>query len=66
MKTPSSNVQKNHFEYLIIGDKNASVGKRRRYLIDTMEEVHFSLYSQLEPNCFDEAKVDEHWIKAIE
>ena len=56
MKTPSSYVQKNHFEDLSIGDKNAGVKTRGKYLRDAAEEVHFSLFSKIEPNCFHESK----------
>ena len=58
-------VHKNLSEDLIIGDKNVGVGTRRRYLTDTTKEVHFSLLSQVEPNCFDEYKDDEHLIKSM-
>ena len=50
----------------IIGCKNVGAGTRRRLLIDGNKEVHFSVLSQVEPNCFNEAKTDEHWINTME
>ena len=51
---------------MIISDKNARVGTRERLLTDGTEHVHFSLLSQVEPNSFNEAKLDEDWVKVME
>ena len=34
-----------------------------KYLKNTTEEVHFYLLSKVEPNNFDEARIDTHWTK---
>ena len=65
-KKPSRFVQNNHSEDPIISNKNVSVGTKRRLLTDGIEWVHFSLLSQIEPIRFDEAKTNEHWVKAME
>ena len=39
---------------------------RGRYLKNIVEEVHFSLFSKIEPNTFDESKTDGHWVKSME
>ena len=39
---------------------------RRRKQVQTLEQVHLSLLSIVEPNNFEEAKSNKHWIKAME
>ena len=39
---------------------------RRRRKAQTLEKVHLSLLSTVEPSNFEEAKNDEHWIKTME
>jgi hypothetical protein len=62
-KTPSKRVQKNHPSNQIIRNKNAGVETRRK--IRSPEQTHLQLLSTIEPNCFEEAKKDEFWNKAM-
>ena len=39
-------------------------GRRRE--VHTLEQVHLSLLSTVEPRNFEESKNDEHWIKEME
>ena len=39
---------------------------RIRKQVHTLEQVHLSLLSIVEPRNFEESKKDEHWIKAME
>jgi hypothetical protein len=65
-RTPNHWVQKNHPLEQIIGDKNAGIETRGRKQACTPEQRHLSLLSTVEPNNFEEANNDEHWIKAME
>ena len=65
-KDPSRYDEKNHSRDLIIGDKSASIQTRNRNLESTFEEVNFSSLSKIEPNCFDEARIDEYWANYME
>jgi hypothetical protein len=58
--TPNRWVQKNPPPEQIIGDRSIGVESRRR------RQGHFSLLSRVQPSNFEEARNDEHWIKAIE
>jgi hypothetical protein len=62
-KTPNKRVHKNHPSDQIIGKKDAGVGSRRK--ICSPEQTHIALLSTIEPNCFEEAKKDEFWNKAM-
>jgi hypothetical protein len=57
-------VQKNHPPEQIIGNKDAGVETRRK--LCSPEQRHLALLSTVEPNSFEEANTDEHWIKAME
>jgi hypothetical protein len=57
-------VQKNHPSEQIIGNKDAGVETRRK--LHSPEQRHLALLSTVEPNSFEEANTDEHWIKAME
>jgi hypothetical protein len=57
-------VQKNHPSEQIIGNKYAGVETRRK--LHSPEQRHLALLSTVEPNSFEEANTDEHWIKAME
>jgi hypothetical protein len=63
-KTPSKRVQKNHSSDQIIRNKYAGVETRRR--IRSPEQTHLTLFSTIEPNCFEEASKDESWNKAMD
>jgi hypothetical protein len=63
-KTPSRRVQKNHPPEQIIGNKDAGVETQRK--LCSPEQRHLALLSTVEPNSFEEANTDEHWIKAME
>jgi hypothetical protein len=54
-------VQKKHPKNLILGDKNVETQTRRK-LESTFEQVNLSLFSKIEPKCFVEASVDQHWV----
>ena len=49
-----------------MGTKSIRIETGRRRKVQTLEQGHFSLLSIVEPNNFEEAKNDEHWIKAME
>jgi hypothetical protein len=65
-RTPSHRVQKNHPPEQIIGDKNAGIETRGSKRFRTPEQRHLALLSTIEPNNFEEASNDEHWVKAME
>jgi hypothetical protein len=62
--TPSKRVQNNHPSDQIIGNKYAGVETRRK--IYSPEQTHLTLLSTIEPNCFEEARKDEFWNKAMD
>jgi FtsZ-interacting cell division protein YlmF len=64
-RTPNHRVQKNHPPEQIIGDKNVGIETRGRKQVCTQEQRHLALLSIVEPNKFEEANNDEHWIKAM-
>ena len=65
-KTPNQQVQRNHPLEQIIGDRSNGVKTRRRKQVQTLEQVHLSLLSIVEPRNVEEAKRDKHWIKEME
>jgi hypothetical protein len=64
-QTPSSFVQKNHPENLILGDKNSNTQTRRELAVTT-EHVNLSLLSKIDPTCFVETSVDQHLVNSME
>jgi hypothetical protein len=62
--TPSRRVQKNHSSDPIIINKDAGVETRRR--IHSLKQTHLALSSTIEPICFEEARKDEFWNKAMD
>jgi hypothetical protein len=64
LKTHSKRVQKNHPSDQIIENKDAEVDTRRK--IHSPEQIHLTLLSTIEPNCFEEARKDEFWNKAMD
>jgi hypothetical protein len=59
-------VQKNHPQKKIIEDKNAGIETRGSRPVCTPEQRHLTLLSIVEPNIFEKAINDEHYIKAME
>jgi hypothetical protein len=57
-------VLKNHPLDHIIGNKDAGVETRRR--IHSLEQQHLTLLSTIQPSNFEEARKDEHWVKAMD
>jgi hypothetical protein len=50
----------------MIGDKNAGIETKGSRWICTPKPKHLALLSTIEPNIFEEANNDEHWVKAME
>jgi hypothetical protein len=63
-RTPNRQVHKNHPSDQIIGNKDAGVETRRR--ICSPEQTHLELSSTIDPTCFEEARKDEFWNKAMD
>jgi len=63
-KIPSKRIQKNHPLERIIGNMDTGVETRRK--LCSPKQIHIALLSIVEPNNFQEANIDEHWIKDIE
>jgi len=63
-KSPSSRIQKNHPEELIIGDINSGVETRSKRQQPILEK-QVSLLSLTEPKNVNEAIKDEHWVNAM-
>eukprot|EP00253_Pinus_taeda_P024365 PITA_24365 len=61
-KTPSRNVQKNHLETQILGEKEAGVQTRRTI---TKASSYIALLSSTEPQNVNEACKYECWVKAM-
>jgi hypothetical protein len=65
--TPNSSsriIQKNHPASQIIGEKDKGVQTKRK-LIKTTEQSHIALISMLEPKNFNEANIDDQWVKEM-
>jgi hypothetical protein len=56
--------QKNHPASQIIGEKDKCVQTRRK-IIKNIEQSHIAFISMLEPENFNEASKDDHWVKAV-
>jgi hypothetical protein len=56
--------QKNHPASQIIGEKDKGVQTRRKIIKNT-EQSHIDFISMLEPKNFNEARKDDHWVKAM-
>jgi len=57
-------VQKNYPLEQINGKKDARVETRKK--LHSPEQIHIELISTIEPKIFEEANIDEHWIKDME
>jgi hypothetical protein len=57
-------VEKNHPSEQIIGNKDVGVATQRK--LCSLEQRHIALLSTVEPNNFEEARKNEHWIKDME
>ena len=57
-------IQKYHPASQIIGEKDKGVQTRRK-LIRNTEQSHIAFVSMLEPESFNEASKDDHWVKAM-
>ena len=65
-KTPKRWVWENHPQKHIIWDKSVEMETKIRRQVQTLEQGNFSLLFIVEPNSFEEARNDEHWIKEME
>jgi hypothetical protein len=63
-KNPSQWVQENHPSEQIIGNKDVGVETRRK--LHSPEQIHLALLPTVKPNSFEQANIDEHWIKYME
>jgi hypothetical protein len=65
-RTPSHRVHKNHPSEHIIGDKNAGIKTKGSKRFHTPDQRHLTLLSIIEACIFEEANIDEYWVKAME
>eukprot|EP00253_Pinus_taeda_P014397 PITA_14397 len=64
-KAPKEWYQKNHPSKQISGDLNEGIGTRRNHQLRVPQQAHLALLATFEPNNFEEASQDEHWVPAM-